>query len=64
MGVIRPRKADRVKMVRTLLEQRAGMERCALSELEWVRFRLGCHISEARKLIALAKQPEEAKAKA
>ncbi len=49
-------RAERVKAVRTLLEQRASMERMNLSELEWVLFRLGCSIAEAEKLIKLAGQ--------
>lgn len=55
------RRAERVRMVRTLLGQHQEMKaggRMNLSELEWVLFRLGCSSAEAEKLVALAKEPE------
>jgi hypothetical protein len=61
LRTLEKRREERVKMVRTLLEQHVEMKaagRMNLSELEWVLFRLGCSINEGEKLIALAKKAQ------
>jgi hypothetical protein len=59
----RERQAERVGMVRNLLESHKAMKAAggmALTEVQWVFFKLGCSAPEAEKLVAQAKQ--EAKA--
>lgn len=51
----RSRHAERVEMVRTLLESHAAMKAAggmALTETQWVFFKLGCSTPEAEQLIA------------
>lgn len=51
------RRAERVEMTRTLLQQRASMERVELSEVEFVCFRLGCSIAEGEALVQAVRRP-------
>jgi hypothetical protein len=54
------RHAERVRMARTLVDQRASMQPMDLSAAGWVSFRLGCSMQEAEELVAEASQaPQE-----
>lgn len=57
LRALEKRHAERVAMARTLLEQRASMQRMNLSPVEWVCFRLGCSIAEGERLVQEVEQP-------
>jgi hypothetical protein len=44
--------AERLGLAKQLLQQRASMQRCDLSEVEYLCFRTGCSVHEAEQLVA------------
>lgn len=44
--------SERLEMAKALLQQRAELLRCGLSEVEFLCFRLGCSIHQAEHLVA------------
>ena len=43
---------QRLRMAREFLYMRGTLQRCTLSESEWLRFQLGCSADEAERLVA------------